>query len=223
MRNPVVQLLAILGLMAAAGTAYNLANWGNSQKYLPWDGSKIYGKAATTVQVPPPQDPPPVEEKKGPTPPTGPGETETAAPGGSGPSPREETKPGATPQAPDEFRRIALKETLEELEHEPTFIDARRTREYEAGHIPGALSICPYEQADFLDKINKLHAGANLEAPIVIYCTNSNECESSKMVARQLKDVGFLDIMIYLGGFPEWQKEKPNLIATGKEPGKKSP
>ena len=102
--------------MAAAGTAYNLANSGNSQKYLPWDGSKIYGKAATTLQVPPQQDPPP-EEKEKPTPPADRGEKAAAAPGGSGLIPLDGTKPGATPQAPDEFRRIALKDTPEELEH----------------------------------------------------------------------------------------------------------
>ncbi len=201
MRNPILQLIVILGLMGAAGTIYNFANAKNPQKHLPWYGGKFYISDPPTVDKPPgpPVDPP--------TPPK-----TSAFPLGS--------TPPTPPAAPSPFRMIQLKDTLEELDGGTTFVDARRTREYEEGHIPGAVSICPYEQVDFFEKVNKLREGAVLEAPIVVYCTNAGECESSKMVAGHLKGAGFVNVLIYHGGFPEWKKEKADRIATGKEPGK---
>jgi rhodanese-related sulfurtransferase len=109
-----------------------------------------------------------------------------------------------------------------ELDGGSVFIDARRTRDYDAGHIPGAISMSPWE-ADLTEKISKLRGEAVLEAPVVIYCSNSKECEDSKLVGRQLREAGFLDIRIYTGGFPEWQKEKPGSVAKGKEPGSWKP
>ena len=73
---------------------------------------------------------------------------------------------------------------------------------------------------DLTDRIAQLLNEYPVEAPIVIYCTNSKECEDSKLVANQLKQVGFLNLKVFQGGFPEW-KEKQQPIVTGKEPGTK--
>lgn len=114
---------------------------------------------------------------------------------------------------------IPLAEALASLESGVVFIDARRTRDYEAGHIPTALSMSAWE-SDLQDKIARLVSeGAVLEAPVVVYCGNSKECEDSKIVSRQLRAAGFQNLLIYQGGFPEWEKEKPGLVARGKEPG----
>jgi rhodanese-related sulfurtransferase len=118
---------------------------------------------------------------------------------------------------------IGTEETFEELEAESLIVDARRTKVYEEGHIPGARSMSPWE-ADLPEKIAKLvEEGHNLEAPVVIYCNDSKECEDSKMVARQLEAAGFLDLKIYQGGFPTWKKEKPDLVVKGSEPGALTP
>jgi rhodanese-related sulfurtransferase len=216
MKNSIVQLLLILALVGAAGTVYNLANSKNSEKYLPWDCARFYGELATTVA------PPPAPAER---PPQTPATTVTPADAAPHGTPPTDAAPhdAAPHDATDEFRKIGLKETIDELDGGTTFVDARRTAEYVAGHIPGAVSICPYEQADLLDKINKLRQDAVLEAPVVVYCTNSNECESSKLIARQLKEAGFLNLMIYSGGFPEWQKSMASRIAKGAEPGKVKP
>jgi len=128
-----------------------------------------------------------------------------------------------TPVPDSRFPMIGTEETFEELQAESLIIDARRTKAYEEGHIPGALSISPWE-ADVFDKIAKLvEEGAVLEAPVVIYCNDSRECEDSKLAADKLKAAGFLDLKIYQGGFPTWKKEKPTLIVKGNEPGALTP
>lgn len=227
MRNPILQLLLILALAGAAGAAYNFSNIKNPEKYLPWDCARFYpdrpvdGKSPP-VEVAPDKTPsvsrPSVEagasvpEKT--VPPVAPVPT-------ANPTVKQDSPQTSTPASP--FPLIKLKQTLEELDGGTTFVDARRTREYEEGHIPGAISICPYEQADLIEKVNKLREGAVLEAPVVVYCTNAGECESSKLTAGHLKDAGFLNLLIYEGGFPEWKKEKADKIAVGKEPGKWAP
>jgi rhodanese-related sulfurtransferase len=224
MKTMIAQLGALLLLMAVCGVAYNAVHSKDPEKYLPWTGGeKIYDKYATGTQ--------PAASAGAPAPVQPPGQ---ASPPAAAPAPSQApSQPGAQAapgpaaqapaQAPSEFRMIAIKEAIEELDSGTIFIDARRTREYEQGHIPGAVCICPYEQATFFDKLGKLRENAVLEAPVVVYCTNSNECESSKMVSSQLKEAGFVNILIYEGGFPEWQKEQPDKIVKGSEPGKWNP
>lgn len=127
--------------------------------------------------------------------------------------------PGEEPAGAGDFLLIALDAASEEYRAGTLFLDARRSRDYELGHIPGAMPMSAHE-GDLLEKIAKLRDEQPLEAPIVIYCTNSKDCEDSKIVGRQLKEVGFLNVSIYLGGFPEWEKEK-RPVAKGKEPGRR--
>jgi rhodanese-related sulfurtransferase len=217
MKSTCVQLLLILALAGAAGTVYNLANAGNHEKYLKWVNPSYRGSdtlapppaAAPTAPAPPPSAPraatPPPQE----APPAG--AATTAAPAAK--------EAPAAPAAPSEFPMIGIDLATKEYNDGTLFLDARRTRDYEAGHIPGARSFSAHE-ADLADKIASLHEEQPLEAPIIIYCTNSKDCEDSKIVGRQLKEVGFVNLSIFSGGFPEWEKEKRPIV-KGKEPGKR--
>lgn len=223
MKTMILQLGVLILLTAVCGVAYNASNSGSPENYLPWTGGgKIYSHYATSVTTPDQAPAPASAASPEPRPaPVAPG----AAPAASAAlSPATPPVP-AQAKPPSEFPMIHLAQAVEELDAGSIFIDARRTREYEQGHIPGAISICPYEQATFDGKIANLREadGVVLEAPVVVYCTNSNECESSKMVSAQLKIAGFTNILIYEGGFPEWQKEKADKIAKGSEPGKWNP
>jgi rhodanese-related sulfurtransferase len=212
MKIALLQLAAIVLLVLLAGTAYNLVNKGNPQKYLDWVSKGLN----------PGIDPPPQRGQKQPpnAPTPGQGVTET---------PKEAPKEYGTKtldQEPTElegFPLIPLEETLEEYHGGAAlFVDARRTRDYEAGHITGAISICSWE-SDWEEKIGRLtqSGDVNLEAPIVVYCVNWKNCDDSVRTADNLKRAGFMNIKIYRGGFPEWQKKEPGLVTTGKEPGKK--
>lgn len=202
-----LQLLGILLIMAVVGTVYNLWNSGDTATYLPWVSS-VYVDAREVPVISEPRPSP--EARPSPEPTSSPAPTS---------SPEPVTSSGSAPASDSRFPMIGTEETLEELEAESLIVDARRTKVYREGHIPGAISMSPWE-ADLPEKIAKLvDGGAILEAPVVVYCNDSKECEDSKMVAHQLEAAGFLDLKIYQGGFPSWKKENPDLVVKGSEPG----
>ena len=95
-------------------------------------------------------------------------------------------------------------------------------------HPPGrAVGVSPYEQSVLADKIMRLADEVPDEAPVVVYCTASEDCEDSAMISRQLQAGGFQNITIYKGGFPEWEaklrndERKSKLITKGAEPGER--
>ncbi len=208
MRNAVLQLAVLVGLMAAAGTIHNVANSGNSQKYLQWVDARLYINPYTAQ--PPVADstaPPaaPVKPADPPIAPKPPIDGAVKAPAGDVLKPLATTPlnpppiPVVPPATPGAHVMLSLVEAYQNLVDGTLFIDARRTRDYENGHIPTAISLSPWE-ADYTDKIAKLiEGGAILEAPLVVYCGDSKECEDSKLVCAQLKAAGFVNLMIYQG------------------------
>jgi len=83
------------------------------------------------------------------------------------------------------------------------FVDARSQDNYEAGHIPGAVSL-PVGQFDelvgsFLDR----HAAAR---SIVTYCSGRT-CEDSHHLAQLLYGLGFEHVKVFIDGFPGWKAE----------------
>jgi rhodanese-related sulfurtransferase len=205
MMKSLLQILGILALVGAAGTASNLLNRRNPERHLAWSDPDRY-RGLDTLKPGPPSDP-----------------QEGTAPAmkvdGEGPA-RAAAAPAPAAKPSGEFQLITLADAFKEYEADTLFLDARRTRDYETGHITGALSLSAWE-ADLDEKVNKLAEERVFEEPIVIYCSNSKECEDSKLVGGRLKARGFTSLMIYTGGFPEWSKEKKEFITTGKEPGKK--
>jgi rhodanese-related sulfurtransferase len=198
MKRILLELGALVLLAALAGAASNLARSGNREKHLDWFPD--YYKGAMTVA---PSPPPPVV-------PANPSGTHGSFPAPDTPA---RTEPGA-----EEFRQIDFAALLEEIRGGATLIDGRRTREYLEGHIPGAVSVSAWDSP--ADKVNELmEKGAVVEAPVVVYCGAAKDCEDSKIVSGILKGVGFVNIMIFKGGFPEWQAKAPSLVAKGAEPG----
>ena len=230
------QILSIAALALVCGTGYNLWNKG-SPRYLPWQDERLKGMdflppaTAQTKDVPgPPIDPVPASPTQDMKSPGDPLPANPQPPKEKEAPPAEVPQPNKGARAPveptkeaapaSEFQMIDIAAAHEEYGNETLFVDARRTREYEAGHITGALTASAWE-ADLLEKITKIRDEYPAEAPIVVYCGSSKECEDSKIVSRQLKEVGFVNILVYQGGFPEWSKEKPDLVTKGLEPGKR--
>jgi rhodanese-related sulfurtransferase len=79
-------------------------------------------------------------------------------------------------------------------------IDARVPGEYEAGHIEGAINI-PYEKLP--DYYANLTATVPLETTVVCYC-QSVTCDDSENLARELKFMGYRNVVLYKGGWDEW-------------------
>lgn len=84
-------------------------------------------------------------------------------------------------------------------------LDARRTKDFEAGHVAGARSLAVWE-ADALEKVKALaDEGRDPKVPVVVYCSGG-DCEDSHMLAEKLFGAGFSNVLVYRDGFPDWQR-----------------
>jgi rhodanese-related sulfurtransferase len=95
-------------------------------------------------------------------------------------------------------------------------VDARRTKVYEEGHVPGARNISPWE-GDADAKITALvNEGRDGALPVVVYCSGG-DCEDSHMLAQRLFGGGFNNLLVYKDGWPDWVA-RGGKSATGPEP-----
>jgi rhodanese-related sulfurtransferase len=81
--------------------------------------------------------------------------------------------------------------------------DARPASDYHAGHVPTALSlpISDFEHA-FIEHMPMLQMGM----PLMVYCTGP-ECDEALQLAIRLREAGFEDPLVYLGGWEEWTRK----------------
>jgi rhodanese-related sulfurtransferase len=95
-------------------------------------------------------------------------------------------------------------------------LDARRTKDFEAGHIAGAKSL-PVWESDIDARVTALVGeGRDGAIPVVLYCSGG-DCEDSHMLAQKLYGGGFNNLLVYRDGWPDWQK-RGGKSATGPEP-----
>ncbi|HEX7614470.1 MAG TPA: rhodanese-like domain-containing protein, partial [Thermoanaerobaculia bacterium] len=95
-------------------------------------------------------------------------------------------------------------------------LDARRTKDYEQGHIALARSF-PVWESDIDARVTALVGeGRDGSIPVVLYCSGG-DCEDSHMLAQKLFGAGFNNLLVYSGGWPDWQK-RGGKSATGPEP-----
>jgi rhodanese-related sulfurtransferase len=98
-------------------------------------------------------------------------------------------------------------------------VDVRSRSKYEAGHIPGAISV-PYsrpgqnfgplqsgESSAFLGReFSAFRQHYPVDTAIVLYC-DSASCSLSKEVATKLiEEYGYADVRYIPGGYQEWQQ-----------------
>ena len=80
-------------------------------------------------------------------------------------------------------------------------LDARSHEEYDAGHIAGAISF-PYDE--LLGHYDELRENIPINGDVVIYC-ESVTCDQSENLATELKLMGYERVVIYKGGWQEWE------------------
>jgi rhodanese-related sulfurtransferase len=96
------------------------------------------------------------------------------------------------------------------------FVDARRTKDYQEGHVAGARNISPWE-GDADAKITALvNEGRDGNLPVVVYCSGG-DCEDSHMLAQRLFGGGFNNLLVYRDGWPDWAR-RGGKSAAGPEP-----
>jgi rhodanese-related sulfurtransferase len=96
------------------------------------------------------------------------------------------------------------------------FLDARRTKVYEEGHVALARPFSVWE-ADVDQKVLELVGeGRDPLEPLVAYCSGG-DCEDSHMLAQKLWGAGFNNALVYRDGWPDWQK-RGGAARVGPEP-----
>ena len=85
------------------------------------------------------------------------------------------------------------------------FLDARSSREYAAGRIPGAINL----SISNFEKQKTVLLGIPLSATIIVYCSGVT-CRSSLKIAEWTKDYlgDRRNVYVFLDGFPVWEKAK---------------
>jgi len=106
--------------------------------------------------------------------------------------------------------KINLKKARRLLRGNTVFIDARRPRAYEAGHLDGAISL-PVDANDI--KRNKAMSGVPATAPIVVYCQSAG-CKFAENMAVKLSQDGFSNVAVFKGGWEEWKAGNDRKGAT---------
>jgi rhodanese-related sulfurtransferase len=82
------------------------------------------------------------------------------------------------------------------------FIDARSAKEFEAGHISGAISI-PFQSLE--EQFPMVGSLIDSGQELIVYCLN-RECDDSLMLATELQAMGAENLVLYIDGFEVWKK-----------------
>lgn len=80
-------------------------------------------------------------------------------------------------------------------------LDARPVADYDRGHLPGAFSLPQTELDTYYPQILPLLSASQ---PLVVYCSGK-ECDESFLLSLYLREQGFTNISLYVGGYLEWQ------------------
>lgn len=80
-------------------------------------------------------------------------------------------------------------------------IDTRSQAEFDAGHIPGAMSLGG--STNHVATLDKLVLG-NKAKPLALYC-NGPFCQASRRLGEQLMAAGFTNVQRYQLGMPVWR------------------
>ncbi|MBN1587614.1 MAG: rhodanese-like domain-containing protein [Candidatus Omnitrophica bacterium] len=80
-------------------------------------------------------------------------------------------------------------------------LDARTPKEYEAGHLPGALSL---PRLEFEEKYEKVEVFLSRREPLLVYCSDKL-CDEAVLLAKRLKDQGYTQVWVFVGGFKAWE------------------
>lgn len=80
-------------------------------------------------------------------------------------------------------------------------IDTREVEEYEVGHIPGAL-LMPWHS------IEERVRGIKPHKEFILYCNTGVRAQKA---ARSLEGNGFSNVLVYSGGWEEWEEIEQNL------------
>ena len=96
---------------------------------------------------------------------------------------------------------ISLQVFLKKLDQPGVIVlDARDPEDFREGHVPGAKSL-PYDE--FSDDSVFVLQDIPFDLEVITYCEGMN-CSLAEDLADLLKEMGFLDVRVFAGGWEEW-------------------
>lgn len=101
---------------------------------------------------------------------------------------------------------VSLAVIQEKWKGDVFWIDSRISSQFEADHIPGAISLNEqnFDQALF-DQIATLQ---DLKKPVILYC-DSQKCDASRKVKEHLlQSVPLENVFVLKGGWQAWQQAR---------------
>ncbi len=98
------------------------------------------------------------------------------------------------------IRIVNLEAMLKATGRGANIIDARTRAEYEIGHIPGAILLDYYDMGHYLDRVLPR---LDPEKETILYCYGP-DCDDAELLAREFYALGFTNLLVYRGGFDEW-------------------
>lgn len=87
------------------------------------------------------------------------------------------------------------------------WLDARQAREYQKGHIPGAMLLNEYDWENLLTAAFEAISQTPDNRPVIVYC-DGQKCAASHAVREKLQTttpIGDREILVLHGGFPAWE------------------
>lgn len=101
------------------------------------------------------------------------------------------------------MRTVSVEETkiiTDSFSH--ILLDARKSADYTAGRIPGAMSL-PVSDLDA--HLAEIAAFLTPAQPILVYCSGA-ECEESLELGKFLIESGYTNVTLFAGGITAWEK-----------------
>ncbi|MBK8794400.1 MAG: rhodanese-like domain-containing protein [Holophaga sp.] len=203
MRLPVSLVGQSFAVLGAAGLCAVVSNAvAGPTRHLGWTTAPMAAAPVAPLQVEPPLLPG-LPSSTQPAPPAVPQPSKVHL---SSPAPEiSVTIPSPRPSQP--VREITSTEAWAAFQKGAAFLDARRSADFEAGHIQGAFSL-PVWESTLDERLVEFEAKANRppEAPLVLYCSGGS-CEDSHLLASRLFQMGYRHLLIYRDGYPDWQAQ----------------
>jgi rhodanese-related sulfurtransferase len=102
-------------------------------------------------------------------------------------------------QAKEEVTECTVQDVKQRLDRNEAFhlVDVREDREWDAGHLPGAIHLGKGIIERDVEKMIP-----NTAAPIVLYCGGGFR---SALAAKNLQDMGYSNVISMDGGFSGWK------------------
>ena len=101
---------------------------------------------------------------------------------------------------------INLQQAIKFYEKGQLLVDARPEDEWKEGHIAKATWLPIWELEKQGEKfLTPFLATVPKNRLVITYC-NGGDCEDSHFLAEDLMKAGYTNVMVYAGGYPEWQK-----------------